>query len=113
MFQVGPACYASALAANSATASAQSGAVVTHSGTVRIVTVSSVGDDTITYNFTGLDGSVVAQTVQQIPQPCGLLTAADGLQIGWLIAGAWIATYAVLFIAHAIRGETTSNYGNA
>ena len=112
MYQVGTACYASASAANSATASAQSGAVVTHSGTVRIITVSSVGDDTITYNFTGLDGSVVAQTVQHIPQPCGLLTASDGLQIGWMIAAAWIAAYSVMFIARALRGETQGNYGN-
>lgn len=113
MFQVGAACYSSATAANSATASANAGAVVTHGGTARIVTVTAVDDASITYTFTGLDGLTVAQTVQSIPQPCGLLTASDGLQIGWLIAGAWIATYAVLFIAHAIRGETTSNYGNA
>ena len=112
MYQVGTACYASASAANSATASAQSGAVVTHSGTVRIITVSSVGDDTITYNVTVLDGSVVAQTVQHIPQPCGLLTASDGLQIGWMIAAAWIAAYSVMFIARSLRGETQGNYGN-
>lgn len=112
MFQVGSACYASSAAANMATASAQSGAVVTHSGTARIVTVSAVDGASITYTFTGLDGSVIAQTVQHVPQPCGLLTASDGLQIAWLIAGAWLATYAVMFIARALRGETESNYGN-
>lgn len=112
MFQVGSACYASAAAANSATASAQSGAVVSHSGTARIVTVSAVDGDSITYTFTGIDGSVISQTVQHAPQPCGLLTASDGLQIAWLIAGAWIATFAVMFIARALRGETESNYGN-
>lgn len=112
MFQVGSACYASATAANSATASVQSGAVVSHSGAARIVTVSAVDDVSITYTFTGLDGSVIAQTVQHIPQPCGLLTAADGLQIGWLIVGAWLAVYAVMFIARAFRGETETNYGN-
>lgn len=112
MYQVGSACYSSAAAANSATASVQSGAVVSQSGTVRIVTVLSVNDSSITYSFTGLDGSVVSQTVQHIPQPCGLLTAADGLQIGWLIVGAWLAVYAVMFIARALRGETETNYGN-
>lgn len=112
MFQVGSACYASAAAANSATASAQSGVVVSQSGTVRIVTVSAVDDSSITYTFTGLDGSAVSQTVQHLPQPCGLLTAADGLQIGWLVAGSWLAVYAVMFIARALRGETESNYGN-
>ena len=112
MFQVGSACYDSAATANSAIASAQSGAVVSHSGTARIVTVSAVDGASITYTFTGLDGSVIVQTVQHVPQPCGLLTASDGLQIAWLIAGAWIATFAVMFIARALRGETESNYGN-
>jgi len=112
MFQVGAACYSSATAANSATASANAGAVVTHSGTARIVTVTAVDDGSITYTFTALDGSSVVQVVPSIPQPCGLLTAADGLQIGWLVASAWIAAYAVMFIARALRGETQGNYGN-
>lgn len=112
MYQVGSACYASAAAANSATASAQTGAVVTHGGLARIVTATAVDGASITYTFTGLDGSVIAQTVQHVPQPCGLLTAEDGLQIAWLIAGAWIAAFAILFIARALRGETESNYGN-
>lgn len=113
MFQVGSACYASAAAANSATASAQAGAVVIHGGQARIVTVTAVDGESITYAFTGLDGSMLAQTVQNTPQPCGLLTAEDGLQIGWMVAACWIAVYAVLFIARALRGETESNYGNA
>lgn len=113
MFQAGSACYHTAAAANAATASAQSGAVVTSSGTARIVTVTAVDDSSITYTFHGIDGSTVAQTVSHVPQPCGLLTASDAVEVGWMIAGAWLAVYAVMFLARALwHDDTQSSYGN-
>lgn len=113
MFQVGSACYASAAAANMATASAQSGAVVSSGGTARIITVAAVDDGSITYRFHGLDGSTVTQTVQHIPQPCGLLTASDAVDLGWQIAAVWIAVYAVMFMARALwHHDTENSYGN-
>lgn len=113
MFQVGSACYSTAAAANAATASAQSGAVVTSGGAARVVTVTAVDGSSITYTYHGLDGSTVVQTVQHSPQPCGLLTASDAVDIGWLIGGAWLAVYAVMFLARAFwHDDTQSSYGN-
>lgn len=113
MFQVGSACYASAAAANMATASAQSGAVVTSGGTARVITVAAVDHASITYSYHGLDGSTVTQTVQHIPQPCGLLTSADAIELGWEIAVVWISAFAVMFIARALGPfDRDSSYGD-
>lgn len=114
MFQVGSACYSTPTAALSATVSAQAGTVVVDGGVAKVLTVAAVGDSSVTYTLTPLSGGASTSAVVSItPQPCGLLTAADGLQLGWMVAGAWIAVYALLFITRAFRGETVDNYGNA
>lgn len=120
MYQAGSACYSTPAAALSATVSAQSGTVVVDGGVAKVLTVSAVGDpspprgiSTVTYTLTSLGGGPSTSSVVSVmPQPCGLLTAQDGLQMAWMAASAWIVVYAVLFVTRAFRGETVDNYGN-
>lgn len=113
-YQVASACYSTATQAAQASASAQVGAVVSHGGSVYVIDVAQAGESSITYNLQPLAGGVSLQsTVAYTAQPCGLLQAADGLAIGWAIAGAWIGAYALLFLTRAFRGETGENYGNS
>lgn len=112
MYQVGTACYSTPTAALQAIASTQTGAVVQQGSTLyaTVATGTATGIDYVFHPLAG--GPTFAQSVAITPEPCGLLTAEDGLQIGWMVAACWIAVYAVLFIARALRGETESNYGN-
>ena len=112
MFQVGAACYSTPTAAMQAIASSQTGAIVQHGGAGYIATAS--GNETgIVYTFHPLAGGPgISQTVAITPEPCGLLTASDGMQMGWMIVGAWVAAFSLMFLARTLRGETTSNYGN-
>jgi len=113
MYQVGAACYSTPTAAAQAIASTQTGAVVQHGGAGYIVTATGTGTG-ISYVFQPVGGGpAIVQSVAFTPEPCGLLTAADGLQIGWLIVAAWVAAFSLMFIARVLRGETTDNYGNA
>ena len=103
-WQVGSACYGSPLAANQAAASGNLGAVVSHGGSVYVTSVAGVDANGVTYAFTPLaGGSVVSMTVAMQPQPCGLMTVEDGAQMGALVSLVWAATWAVVFIARAIR----------
>lgn len=112
MFQVGAACYSTPTAALQAIASSQTGSIVQHGGAGYIATAMGT-DSGILYTFQPLAGGpAISQAVAFSPEPCGLLTAADGLQMAWLIIGAWVAAFAVMFIARTLRGETSSNYGN-
>lgn len=112
MYQVGAACYSTPTAALQAIASGQTGAIVQHGGAGYIAT--AAGSETgITYTFHPVAGGTpITQSVTLAPEPCGLLTAADGLQMGWLIVAAWVAAFSIMFLARVMRGETTSNYGN-
>lgn len=39
-------------------------------------------------------------------------SAADGVAMGWLVAGCFVAAFSIKFIAHALRGETGGDYGS-
>ena len=113
MYQVGAACYSTPTAALQAIASTQTGAIVQHGGAGYIATAAG-SEAGITYTFHPLAGGApLSQFVAITPEPCGLLTASDGLQMGWLIVAAWVAAFSIMFIARTLRGETTDNYGNA
>jgi hypothetical protein len=108
MFQVGSTCYQTAIAANTAAASAQSGSVVLIGGNSYILSVASVTDTTVTYDYSPLDGgATVSQTVALTPAPCGLMTADDAVTIGWLIAACWLSVYAITFLI----GIAKSSFG--
>jgi hypothetical protein len=113
-YQVGAACYPSATAAAQAVASSQVGSIVNHDSGAYVVGINSVSDTAINYSLNPVGGgSAIALNAPFAAQPCNLLTWEDGLSIGWMIGTVWIATYAVIFMTRAFRGETGGDYGNA
>lgn len=113
-YQVGSACYSTATQAAQVSASSQVGAVVSHGGTAYVIDLAGAGETSITYRLQPLAGGAPIQTtVGYTAQPCGLLQVEDGLAMGWMIGGAWIGAYALMFLARALRGETGDSYGNA
>ena len=112
-YQVGTACYPTPEAAASVSASASLGAMVHRGGDAYSVDASSVNETSITYTLTPITGGVpITTTVPYTAQPCQLLTIQDGLQMGWVVAAAWIGVYCLVFLARALRGETGETYGN-
>lgn len=104
MFQVGSLCYHTEAAAAAASASSQLGSIVTRAGELYSVNVTAVTSNSITYAFSPLSGGVAfSQTTAYTPQPCGLLTPGDALELSWMVAAAWIAAYAVIFLARVFR----------
>jgi hypothetical protein len=70
-----------------------------------VVNAASSDAVSITYLLTPVaPGSALSVVAPYSAQPCGLLSGADGLQMGWLIGAAWIATWAIKYIATAVRG---------
>ena len=65
--------------------------------------VSGVGADRISYTLHGVTqpGSLSA-TVPYSPQPCGLLSAADGVALGWQVASVWVVAWGAMLIARAM-----------
>jgi len=113
-YQVGSACYATAQAAAQVSASAQVGVIVQHGASAYVIDAASVSGASITYAFTPVGGGTALTVVAPYTaQPCNLLGAEDALQFGWGIVAAWLAVFAVMFIARALRGETEGSYGNA
>lgn len=107
MFQHGATCFDSAATVNQLIGAGNAGGVVRLGDKVYLTSVASFTDTSITYDFTPTDGSAhILQTLQTTPPPCGLLTGADALQIGWMIALVWLTVYAITFISGYIKNET-------
>ncbi len=112
-YQVHTACYPTPEAAASVSASASLGAIVHRGGDAYAVDAASVNATSITYTLSPMAGGTpITTVVPYTAQPCQLLSLQDGLQMGWMIAGAWIGAYALMFLARAFRGDTESTYGN-
>lgn len=112
-YQVNQACYPSALSAAQAVASSQIGSIVQHGSSAYVVDVSAVTGSVITYSFLPVGGGTsISVASPYTAQECQLLDLADGLQLGWMVVGAWLAAYGVMFMARALRGETGGSYGN-
>lgn len=106
MYQYGNSCYQTPSAANQIAASSQTGSVVVIGGQPYVLAASGVTDSTITYTYSpAAGGATIAQTVTVIPLPCVMLTAADAVDIGWLIAAAWIGVYAIKYLANHLQSE--------
>jgi hypothetical protein len=73
-----------------------------------VVEAASIGATSITYAFHPVGGgSPLTLATPYNAQPCQLLSMADGLQIGWMIAGAWIGAYCLIKIKDALfTGES-------
>lgn len=112
-FQVGPNCYASAVQAAQAQASSMAGSVI-QGPSAHVVDVSAVSETSITYQFTPVGGgSPLTLVAPFTAQPCNLMTAEDGLSIGWSIAAIWLGVYALIFIGRAVRGWGTDDERDA
>lgn len=97
-----------------ASASSHVGAVVALGTTVYEVDVSATDDTSITYVLNPIGGGVpVTSTVSYTAQPCNMLQASDGLQLGWSVVAVWIGVYVIRLMARVFRGETGGDYGNA
>lgn len=113
-WQVNGVCYPTELAAAHATAALNNGSMYSTSAGVVEVMAANVTDVSIQYVLRNVSNSTqVQRTLILNPQPCELLTVADGIQLGWMVGAAWIGVYALLFLTRAFRGETESNYGNS
>lgn len=113
-YQVGSACYQTQADAAAAAASAQIGSFVQHAAAAYVVDATASDAISITYSLQPVDGGTPLTIASPYTaQECRLLTADDGLVLGWLIAGIWLAAYGLLFLTRGLRGETGDNYGNA
>lgn len=113
-YQVGSACYGTALQAAQVAASNQVGAVINHGGSAYFVEAASVMEGSITYGLRPVGGGAPVQLVGAYDaQPCNLLQAADALVLGWQVVAVWIAVYGLMFLAKTFFHMERSDYGNA
>lgn len=105
-YQVGATCYPTEGAAAQASVSAAVGSVVPHGSGSAVIGAAVSGDvsPVISYTFTPTDGgAAVTVSVPYTAQPCGLMDTADGLAMGWAVAGVWLATAGVLFLRRGVH----------
>lgn len=108
--QVGPVCYPSALAAATAQASSMGGSIVQQGTASYVVEVGVVAANSITYVYRPiLTGTAFQSTSWYYPQECQMLDWTDGLALGWLVAGIWLATAGLLFLTRALKGDHDGN----
>lgn len=102
-FQVGATCYETAEAAAAAAASSVGGTLHQVGQQLYAVQVAGVGADRISYTLHGVTqpGSLSA-TVPYSPQPCGLLSAADGVALGWQVASVWVVAWGAVLVVRAM-----------
>lgn len=95
-------------------ASGQVGAVVQHGGVAYVVDAFSVAGTSLTYSLTPVGGgSALSVTSSYTAQPCNLMNHVDALQIGWMIAAAWVGVYGLCYLARVVRdGWGGGDYGN-
>lgn len=106
-FQVGSSCYSSEAAAATAQASSMGGAVVQHGSAAYVVEAGTISGTSITYVFHPVGGgTALTLATPYSAQACNMLDWSDGLELGWAIAGVWLATAALLFITRALRGDS-------
>lgn len=101
-FQVSHQCYESAIASVRAVAAEQVGTILAKGSTIYMVDVPTVTASTMTVVLRPVGGGTALTTVVTVtPQTCGLLEWQDTLALGWAVVAAWIAVYAIRFLARA------------
>jgi len=103
--QVGSACYETALLAAQSVAAVETGRVVSGAAGLYALQPLSVSGSAIEYSLTPLDGgpSLASVSVPFAPQPCVLMTAADGVSLGWKLVACFAAAWGVKFLARSLR----------
>lgn len=105
-YQYGSNCFASAAAANASLAFDKSGQITSS-------TVSAVGvitDTTYEVLQYSTSGQLVASAVvPSLPPACSLLTGSDGVSLGWMIGGVWLAVFAVSWLSKHLKHDTEQN----
>lgn len=113
-FQVGSACYGTAQQAAQAAASEQAGSVVMHGTTAYVIDVRQVTESAITYALNPVSGGAPYQvTSSYTALPCNLMSASDGLEMGWMVGGAWLLVYGLMFIGRTLWKVENTNDGDA
>lgn len=114
-WQVRDYCVDTELEAAQATAAGNNGQVLSTSSGVFNVQVGNVTETSIQYVLQNINTG--AQTNRIVPftaQECRLLTVTDGVQLGWLVGGVWLAAFCLMFLTRALRGdERESSYGHS
>ena len=65
--------------------------------------VSGVAADRISYTLHGVtQPGTLSATVPYSPQPCGLLSAADGVALGWQVASVWVVAWGAILVVRAM-----------
>lgn len=104
-FQVGSVCYPTAEQAAQASASSQIGSFAQQGNASFVINAATSDAASITYLLTPVAGGTGITIVSPYtPQPCGMLTFQDGLEMGWMVAAVWLVTYGVLMMKDAVRG---------
>lgn len=112
-FQVGNTCYPTAVQAAQATASQNLGLFVSRGGEPFSISVTQVTATEIHYRMDGMTGSYTHKALFT-PMSCNMLTVEDGIAMGWMVGGAWIAAWALMFLTRALRGDQSeSSYGHS
>lgn len=113
-FQVAGVCYATKLEAASVQRwSLGHDAAVVINGLPHLVQFQLTDGETLGYRVYNMtNGTVVAEsTLIYDPPACDVLGVEDGLTMGWMVGGALIAAFCLMFLARALRGETGEGYG--
>lgn len=117
MYQLDGACYATPLEAVTSYSANLVGNVVVLGGNSHIVAAVNPGSDgvAVTYQRLNQTTSSTIWVPLNVPE-CQMMTSVDALSIGWGIAAAWIATYAITFLSRYLIGEMNSDksdYGHS
>lgn len=101
-YQYGSNCFASAAGANAALAYDKSGQITSSS----VSGVGAVTDSTYEVLQYSSNGQLIATVVvPSVPPACSLLSGADGVSLGWMVGGVWLAVYAVRWLARQVESE--------
>ena len=105
-YQYGSNCFATATGANSALAFDNSGQITSSS----VSGVGAVTDSTYEVLQYSSNGQLIASAlIPSVPPSCTLLSGADGVSLGWMVGGVWLAVFAVRWLARQFENEKTQD----
>jgi hypothetical protein len=115
-YQAGNYCYATKLEAASVQRwSLGHNSSIVVNGQPALVQYELTDGNTLGYRVYQMPGGtqIAEATLNYAPPECAFLDVNDGLTMGWLVGGALIAAFSLMFLARALRGETGGSYGSS